>query len=118
MYFVGAGAPIHDRYYCPSCYDLLEARALEETPDLFLDDAYNDAAAAQQLTTLLNLDRRNGPRSGNSRSPSMEMLFPVALIVDRLPFKRYYLTGAELDAHRELARQQMCLEPVNGSDSG
>jgi len=113
MYCVGDGLPMSSKlaYYCPHCYDRFENLALVDVPDLFRDDV-NENAAAAQLDMLLNLTKKKESRHKlpYGRGPSMVLMFPVALIVDRLPFKRYYLTGDELARHAEEARRVMCVE--------
>ena len=115
MYYVG-GPDIRTAYYCPHCYNLFEARAIDEIPDLFAEET-NELAAAVQLDALLKLTKKRpdalarSPRAG--RSPSLLAMFPVALIVDRLPFKRYYLTGEELEQCAEAARRELRVEAAD-----
>lgn len=106
--------------YCPFCYDRFEELALAETPDLF-QDAVNEDAAVVQLDALLHLTKGakaygHAERTARRRhpAPAMVMMVPVALLVDGLPFKRYYLTGDELARHTEEARRKMCVEVASG----
>lgn len=123
MYCVNSHYNNHIRSarYCPFCYDRFEGLALAETPDLFQEEVNEDAAAVQ-LDALLHLTKNVKPHGQDKRiarwrhpSPAMVMLVPVALLVDGLPFKRYYLTGDDLARHAEEARRLMCVEVSDAS---
>jgi hypothetical protein len=114
MYYVGGGYPsalVQSTYYCPYCFSRFEALALADTPDLYRDEVNEDAAAVQ-LDALLHLTKhqRRYKTHATGRSPSMVMMFPVTLIIGRLPFKRHYLTGDALARHAAEVQKKMCLD--------
>jgi hypothetical protein len=105
MYFVGTDGPYRTAYYCVGCYNLFITKAVAEIAGFDQDTELNGIAAVDELGVLLGMYKPKAKELLVARAYYM----PAELIVNRLPFGRYYLYGAELEQHKACMREKMGL---------
>jgi hypothetical protein len=108
------------QYYCFQCWPVISDRAAVDIPDLQKESK----ADAQMIGMLFGVKsaKKNDRPEGSLHEISLEMRadgtiaeesmdirveMPVSLIVDGVPFKRYHLTGDELEAHKAKVRERL-----------
>jgi len=104
------------QYYCFQCWDIISGRAEEDVPEL----AQDSAADAQMVGMLLGIKsmRKKDRIEDHGRLEMMtdgtaaseldiKVEMDSAFFVDNVPFKRYHLTGAELEAHKAGIRERL-----------
>jgi len=103
------------QYYCFQCWDEICLRAADDVPDLMKDSdaavqmmgvlfGVKTALKADQIESGEKLEMRADGTIATERDFDVRML--KSLIVDDIPFKRYHLTGEELEAHKAQIREK------------
>jgi len=92
------------QYYCFSCWFIISERAAVDVPEL-ANDSPADAnvigllfGIKRELTYANELDFYD---ARTSTAVNLTVCMRKSLIVDNTPFKRYMLTGAELESYKQ-----------------
>ena len=98
------------QYYCMFCWNEISARAEDDVPEL----AEESEADVQMIGMIFGIKEMKNRDKLETRGKlealadgriadqlDIQVHMKKSLLVDNIPFKRWHLTGDELEAHRE-----------------
>jgi hypothetical protein len=102
------------QYYCFQCWTVISERASADIPDLAVASVADEQMigmmfgirSKQKRDRIEEYGRLEMQADGVIASElDLRISMPASLMVDDVPFKRYHLVGAELEAHVARVRE-------------